>query len=113
MDRTRFDALALNLGVPAEIVPALWDALHTTGGLSRSVPPIDSGRTFHPDSLAEEPQRTDSTSPTDSALGSRYTDLGHLGEGGAGEVRRVLDTELNRVVAMKTCLLYTSPSPRD
>ncbi len=31
----------------------------------------------------------------------RYEDLGLLGEGGMGEVRRVLDRDLNRVMAMK------------
>lgn len=32
---------------------------------------------------------------------SRYQDLGILGKGGMGEVRRVLDRDLNRVIAMK------------
>ena len=48
----------------------------------------------------------------------RYEDLGHLARGGMGEVRRVRDRFLRRVVVRKTllsshCLLYTSPSPRD
>ncbi len=34
-------------------------------------------------------------------IGSRYLDLGPIGEGGMGEVRRVRDLELNRVLAMK------------
>ncbi len=33
--------------------------------------------------------------------GTRYVDLGLIGEGGMGEVRRVLDRELNRTMAMK------------
>jgi hypothetical protein len=32
---------------------------------------------------------------------SRYVDLGRIGQGGMGEVRRVRDVELNRVIAMK------------
>lgn len=34
-------------------------------------------------------------------LPARYRDLGRLGKGGMGEVRRVFDTELNRELAMK------------
>lgn len=34
-------------------------------------------------------------------LGARYEDLGVLGEGGMGEVRRVWDRDLNRKLAMK------------
>jgi len=33
----------------------------------------------------------------------RYEDLGPLGQGGMGEVRRVRDPDLNRVMAMKLC----------
>jgi formylglycine-generating enzyme required for sulfatase activity len=38
----------------------------------------------------------------------RYRDLGPLGEGGMGEVRRVFDTDLQRVVAMKILKLRGS-----
>jgi eukaryotic-like serine/threonine-protein kinase len=37
-----------------------------------------------------------------ATIGDRYHDLGLLGSGGMGEVRRVLDRDLNRVMAMKT-----------
>lgn len=41
-----------------------------------------------------------STAPPPDALG-KYVDLGLIGAGGMGEVRRVFDPELSRVVAMK------------
>ncbi|MBT3219916.1 MAG: SUMF1/EgtB/PvdO family nonheme iron enzyme, partial [Proteobacteria bacterium] len=37
----------------------------------------------------------------DLPTGDRYQDLGFIGAGGMGEVRRVVDRDLNRVVAMK------------
>lgn len=43
-------------------------------------------------------QLIDAAAPT---LPERYRDLGPLGAGGMGEVRRVFDTELNRTLAMK------------
>ena len=39
--------------------------------------------------------------PADRPAAGRYVDLGSLGKGGVGEVRRVLDTVLGRVVARK------------
>ncbi|MEQ1565893.1 MAG: SUMF1/EgtB/PvdO family nonheme iron enzyme [Myxococcota bacterium] len=39
--------------------------------------------------------------PSEPELGDRYVDLGRIGVGGFGEVRRVLDRALDRVVAMK------------
>jgi len=55
------------------------------------------------DSLDEDPAAGSvSTVPEDGSwLPERYSDLGQLGMGGMGEVRRVLDRRLNRAVAMK------------
>ena len=36
-----------------------------------------------------------------------------LGNGAMGEVYLGIDPSIGREVAIKTCLLYTSPSPRD
>ena len=44
------------------------------------------------------------TASSDDASGERYKDLGRLGIGGMGEVRRVYDQQLRRVVAMKRLL---------
>jgi hypothetical protein len=43
----------------------------------------------------------DGAASADGALPSRYVDLGPIGVGGMGEVRRVRDLELNRVLALK------------
>ena len=43
----------------------------------------------------------------------RYQIRGVLGQGAMGLVYDGQDPKLNRRVAIKTCLLYTSPSPRD
>ena len=56
-----------------------------------------------------------SSSPTSFSAG-RYEVLKFLGEGGKKKVYLAHDTMLDREVAfalIKTCLLYTSPSPRD
>src|SRR5678816_3439472 len=46
-----------------------------------------------------------------------YEVAAQIGVGGMGEVYRAADTNLKRAVAIKvlpaSCLLYTSPSPRD
>jgi len=39
--------------------------------------------------------------PGGSLMPERYRDLGRIGQGGMGEVRRVLDTRLGRKMAMK------------
>jgi serine/threonine-protein kinase len=56
--------------------------------------------------VATQPAR-----PTRLALPGRYDDLGPIGSGSFGEVRRVRDTLLDRVVAMK--LLHVDHAERD
>lgn len=46
-----------------------------------------------------------------STPGGRYVDLGSIGVGGMGEVRRVYDRELNRTLAMKSMLPGLDDSP--
>jgi len=53
-----------------------------------------------PVELAADPPTT--SSPAPERIAGRYEDLGPIGTGGMGEVRRVRDVELNRTLAMKT-----------
>ena len=46
-------------------------------------------------------ERAPSAASAEDRIGGRYIDLGLIGEGGMGEVRRVLDVDLNRTLAMK------------
>ncbi len=48
-----------------------------------------------------EPMPTEETEERPQ-IADRYEDLGPIGQGGMGDVRRVLDLELNRTLAMKT-----------
>ena len=62
--------------------------------------PVDVNRTF----LEDEPTgdiSVDEERLSTTWFGDRYEDLGPLGRGGMGDVRRVRDTELNRTLAMK------------
>ena len=47
------------------------------------------------------PEVAEGSGPASRGGGGRYEDLGQLGRGGMGEVRRVRDRELGRAVAMK------------
>lgn len=61
----------------------------------------DSNATFEdaPEITEARPRRA--TPPSATAGSARYQDLGIIGTGGMGEVRRVLDRDLNRTMAMK------------
>ncbi len=67
------------------------------------LPGVDDARVAPTESLAVvalEPLHGAGGQPPIS--GQRYEDLGLLGTGGMGEVRRVRDVDLNRTMAMKT-----------
>jgi serine/threonine-protein kinase len=71
------------------------------------------------DASASDPTRTlgqgaDSAAPEGLLdMGDRYTDLGLIGRGGMGEVRRVKDAMLDRTVAMKILTIQGSNSARE
>jgi formylglycine-generating enzyme required for sulfatase activity/tRNA A-37 threonylcarbamoyl transferase component Bud32 len=81
--------------------------------LSRGTAIADDRSTLPPLQDADEPTSETctmgfeaTTGPAPRVLptilrGDRYVDLGRIGTGGMGEVRRVLDRELHRVMAMK------------
>ena len=53
------------------------------------------------------------TSQWAADLGSGYSSIRPLGEGGMGTLYRAHKDSLDVDVVIKRCLLYTSPSPRD
>jgi eukaryotic-like serine/threonine-protein kinase len=70
----------------------------------------DSGASDPASNKRRETRRITSTSPA-PPLPMRYRDLGLLGLGGMGEVRRVLDRDLNRTVAMKVIAAHLMEQP--
>jgi serine/threonine-protein kinase len=62
---------------------------------------INVNRTFVDEEQITESLPSEETAET-PRISERYEDLGLLGSGGMGEVRRVRDIELNRTLAMKT-----------
>jgi serine/threonine-protein kinase len=100
-------AIAKRFDVPPDAAEA-FDALFAQHRVSRSpivtikgYDSVDIGRTFIDGDDLIEPLPTAETSDI-LPIGGRYEDLGPLGSGGMGEVRRVRDVELNRTLAMKT-----------
>ena len=71
-------------------------ALHDDLDADASAPGSELGLTLAPDSEPEERARF-----SGPGAHERYEDLGPLGEGAMGEVRRVRDRDLNRTMAMK------------
>lgn len=80
-------------GVHSSETMALGTRLHTTDTLKLS----DTERLEHILPTGDKPGDTHQP----GYLGSRYEDLGELGQGAMGEVRLVRDLSLNRNVAMK------------
>ena len=73
---------------------------------ARSNPPKGAGVSTVPEVGGEGPEMSTNTiGPHTGSLG-RYEDLGLLGVGGMGEVRRVRDGNLRRIMAMK--IIHTS-----
>ncbi|MCB9681194.1 MAG: SUMF1/EgtB/PvdO family nonheme iron enzyme [Alphaproteobacteria bacterium] len=91
-----FETLAEAHGVP----PELWPAV-------RAMFDAHEARTFQafgsmaPVTLAGTRDAAPAAPPTDLVLPARYEDLGLIGVGGMGEVRRVRDRVLHAVRAMK------------
>ncbi|XXT21070.1 hypothetical protein WME94_05800 [Sorangium sp. So ce429] len=63
---------------------------------------IELGAEAWSETLTTAPDATVDTAPLGALrLPARYRDQGRIAAGGFGEIRRVHDTELDRVVAMK------------
>ena len=63
---------------------------------------FETGHFFEDDDIeASSPSKETSTTSDIKLMAGRYQDLGLLGQGGMGEVRRVRDTLLHRTLAMK------------
>jgi len=92
--RERIRQLADELGLPTPLADRLERVL---------VEHLDGSSTA-PESTAAMPvdETAPSVLPSAAHLDARYVDLGPIGTGGMGEVRRVRDRSLHRVVALKT-----------
>ncbi|MCB9678170.1 MAG: SUMF1/EgtB/PvdO family nonheme iron enzyme [Alphaproteobacteria bacterium] len=87
---------ALSADVADELETLWFDGRYsvaTTVGFEEGFTSVDLG-------LDEEDEDDETTREVDGLV-DRYDDLGLIGHGGMGEVRRVRDRELNRVLAMK------------
>ncbi len=85
---------------------AAWTGLRTSG-LQISLPSIE--QTFPLEGSDEEVEAL--TASTSSTATQRYEDLGILGVGALAEVRRVLDRDLNRTIAMQVLHSQRQASP--
>ena len=103
------EAIAKRMGISVadatEIVSMVEGNGATHPESAPQLPKMDSGDTFFFEKEGDETTQTvEITQPTEELpkqnLG-RYHNLGSLGIGGMGEVRKVLDPSLNRVVALK------------
>jgi tetratricopeptide (TPR) repeat protein/serine/threonine protein kinase/predicted ATPase len=103
------EAIAKRMGISVadatEIVSMVESNAATHPESAPQLPQMDSGDTFFFEKEGGETTQTvEITQPTEELpiqnLG-RYHNLGSLGIGGMGEVRKVLDPSLNRVVALK------------
>ena len=89
---------------PSTLVPEGWGA-GVEGASQRVAADRRAGTVMFPGPVGA-PSR--GFSPPDSA--ERYVDLGLIGRGGMGEVRRVFDRALNRTAAMKVAHTTLPPS---
>ncbi|MBO87256.1 MAG: hypothetical protein CL927_18060 [Deltaproteobacteria bacterium] len=98
--------LAARLGVPEAQVEAALSLEGLSLGPEHTQATTASRATLAPTAPPIVEESSGATEAPSSALsgllGDRYRDLGPLGVGGMGEVRRVYDRQLRRVVAMKT-----------
>ena len=93
--RERFRSVARAHGLDGTLIDALVEALDSPSALEPATVGLDERA---PVALSGDPVERDEQVPL---LAGRYEDLGSIGAGGMGEVRRVRDRELNRTVAMK------------
>jgi len=80
----------------------LFRQLVRSGAADEGRTTIDELVSDRPSVSLGPPSPTTPTTPPGPRIAGRYEDLGPIGTGGMGEVRRVRDVELNRTLAMKT-----------
>jgi eukaryotic-like serine/threonine-protein kinase len=121
-------ALLAELGVPPDVVARVSAGLaHTTSTEGdRTTEPATTRAPVAPHEASTTSASEQSTAPATSGSGldetaqvfaaneaeARYIDLGQIGRGGMGEVRRVRDRRLNRVLAMKAMRADVSAAGR-
>ncbi|MDP6954773.1 MAG: bifunctional serine/threonine-protein kinase/formylglycine-generating enzyme family protein [Planctomycetota bacterium] len=89
--------------LPAKAVTAVAGLLHQAASSHASVLTtlIDAPETVRLPALSDDDPTEDTQERVLLASTERYEDLGLLGTGGMGEVRRVLDRDLGRTMALK------------
>ena len=98
--RAALERWAAERGLPMDALSALPEAwLAALSGLLAGGPP--SGAAAWATWPGAGPARGPESPPSGALIADRYVDLGLLGRGGMGEVRRVHDQVLGRVVAIK------------
>jgi len=92
----------------ASVLTHLFD-----GQASVSLEPVSSEETFfpQPQTFGAESEVTEERSSVSVQSAQRYEDLGLLGRGGMGEVRRILDRDLGRTLAMKVASARVMSNP--
>ncbi|MEM6930966.1 MAG: serine/threonine-protein kinase, partial [Myxococcota bacterium] len=93
-------------GLPPSLVPKLTSLISELGSGVRLPTVAATLDQAFPDrtpvDLSLDPDVPPPTAQLEEWIADRYRDLGPLGQGGVGEVRRVHDVALNRTLAMKT-----------
>ncbi len=107
MDR-RIDEFAARFGLSQEAVQELRRILEADSG---QIGEPSEGRTFHLDDEPAPDSSQEPLRPEVPILAQRYEDLGLIGTGGMGEVRRVRDRDLQRRLAMKIMRKRHAGSP--
>ncbi len=98
MDKQKYKQLALSFGISEKDFSQLLIILQQWGWTSEQ----ETEEAIDETQLLEESKQSDSSPKLTHQESSEYKDIQQLGKGGMGEVRKVQDQQLNRMVALKS-----------